>query len=30
MLKIVIIKTLEMEGQIKHIALWETVCHVVL
>jgi len=24
------IKTLEMEGQVKHIALWETGCYVVL
>lgn len=30
MLKILIIKTLEMEDQVNHIALWETVCHVVL
>lgn len=30
MVKVGIIKTLEMEVQAKHIALWDTVFHVVL
>lgn len=30
MVKVGIIKTLEMEVQAKHIALWDTVYHVVL